>query len=81
MIKYSQLVKHREKYISYLGIKRYRINEDLIYWIDYENQNEYVFIPAGYEFDFNSSPCYAHCFVDRDQFMIAVVHDMLYSRS
>lgn len=80
MIKYSELVRNRGKYIEYMDRRKYRIREELIYWIDYEHKNEYIRIPKWYIFDFNSSPCFAHCIVDRDQFVISLIHDMLYSR-
>ncbi len=80
MLKYSSLVRNRWHYIEYLDRRRYRLKDDLRYWIDYENQNEYIDIPAWYEFDFNSSPCFAHCIVDRDEFCIAIIHDMLYKK-
>lgn len=80
MIKYSDLVRNRGQYIEYLDRRRYRLKDDLRYWIDYDHQNEYIDIPAWYEFDFNSSPCFAHCIVDRDEFCISLIHDYLYSR-
>lgn len=80
MIKYSQIVRARGSYIKYIDRRVYQVTQDFRYWIDYEHKNEYVYIPKGYIFDFNSSPCFANCIVDRDEFMIAVVHDRLYGR-
>lgn len=45
MIKYSELVRNRGKYIEYMDRRKYRLNKELIYWIDYENKNEYIRIP------------------------------------
>lgn len=80
MIKYSDLVRNRWKYIEYIDRRKYRLKETVRFWIDYDHQNEYIDIPEGYVFDFNSSPCFAHCVVDRDEFCISLIHDYLYSR-
>lgn len=44
-MKYSELVRNRGKYIEYMDRRKYRIREQLIYWIDYEHKNEYILIP------------------------------------
>ncbi len=80
MIKYSDLVRNRWKYIEYLDRRKYRLKESVRFWVDYDHQNEFIDVPEGFVFDFNSSPCFAHCVVDRDEFCIAIIHDMLYKK-
>lgn len=77
-IKYSYLVKNRWECIDYIGQNKYKTNYNIVYWIDYNLQNEYIIIPKGYEFDFNSVPCFWTCIVWKDEFMIALIHDILY---
>lgn len=80
-IKYSYLVKNRWDCIDYLDRKKYiTCNDPIRYYIDYKNKNEYIDIPPSYIFDFNSSPCFWHCVVDRDEFMIWLVHDRLFDK-
>lgn len=80
-IKYSYIVRNRWECIDYIGKKSYiTLNREIIYYLDYQNKNEYIIIPKNYIFDFNSSPCFWHCIVDRDEFMIALIHDYLYSK-
>lgn len=79
--KYSEVVRNRWKYIDYLDRKLYKTNYPIRYYIDYKNKNEYIDIPANYEFDFNSAPTWWHIIVDRDEFMIWLVHDRLFDKN
>ena len=79
--KYSDVVRNRGKYIDYLDRKLYKTNFPIRYYIDYNNKNEYIDIPADYEFDFNSAPTWGHMIVDRDEFMIWLVHDRLFDKN
>ena len=80
-IKFSYLVKNREECIKYVDRKKYKtLNKEIIFFLDYDNKNEFIIIPTNYEFDFNSSPCFAHCIVDRDEFCIGIIHDYLYNK-
>lgn len=76
-IKYSYLVKNRWDCIKYLDKKLYQTKEKIIFWLDYNNKNEYIIIPKDYIFNFNSVPCIWECVVWTDEFMIALVHDFL----
>ena len=78
-IKFSELVKNRWKYINYVWVKKWKTNADIIYYIDFNNKNEFIIIPKWFEFDFNSSPPFFHWIIDRDEFAIALIHDFLYS--
>jgi len=80
-IKYSYLVRNRWDCIDYLDRKKFiTCNDPIRYYIDYKNKNEYIDIPASYIFDFNSAPCFWHCVVDTDEFMIALIHDRLFDK-
>lgn len=80
LISFSKLVKNRWKYIEYVDRKRWKTKKTIIYFLDYDNKNEYIEIEEGFEFDFNSSPKIFHFIVDRDEFVSALFHDYLYSR-
>lgn len=81
-VRFSYLMKNREKCIFYIDRKKFKtLDEEIIFFLDKNDKNEYIIIPASYEFDFNSSPCFTHCIVDVDEFCIALIHDYLYWRN
>ena len=78
-IKFSELVRDRRSYIKQIWNKKRKTLKAIRYYIDYYDKNEYIEIPAGFEFDFNSVPAFFHWIIDRNEFMIALIHDYLYS--
>ena len=78
-IKYSYMVRNRSECIEYVEQNKWKTKKSIIYWLDYKLQNEYIIIPKWFEFDFNSVPCFWMCVVWKDEFMIAIIHDYLYS--
>lgn len=75
---YNHLLKNRASGIEYTRRNRWKTKYEILYWIDDQHKNEYIIIPKGYEFDFNSVPCFGTCIVWREEFMIALIHDFLY---
>ena len=82
MIKFSTFCKHFWNYVREVGQDwwRWELKRDIIYWIDYNNKNEFIIIPKWFVFDFNSAPIIAYKFVDKKEYKIALIHDYLYSK-
>lgn len=78
-IKFSYLLTNRENIILYKWRWKYKtVWLPIIYFIDYENKNEFIIIPPNFNFDFNSSPRFFRFIVDKDEFISALIHDFLY---
>ena len=79
-LKYSAAVKNRSLLLKYVWINLWERKKDMIYWISYYNQNEYLICKKWAKTDLSSVPCFLECYLPKQKYVIAVVHDEWYTK-
>ena len=79
MLKYSDCVQNRELLLEYIGVSKWKYKDDMVYWLSFYNQNEYIKLHKDDETDLASSPCFAQCIIPKERFLISCIHDEIYS--
>jgi len=75
-VKYSYVARNRYHSINYVDRNLYKtLDHDILVWIDYDHQNEYMVIPAWYLFDFGTIPSWARWISEKDEYVAYLAHD------
>lgn len=77
-LKYSDCVRNRSLLLRYVDVHKWQYKEDMIYFIDYLHQNEYIVLKEWDDTDLSSTPCFGECLIPREKYLIACLHDALY---
>ena len=79
MLVYAKAVRNRSRLLKRTWPWKWIGKKELIYYISYYNQNESIVIEEWFETDLASSPCFTHCIIPKEKFLISYIHDALYT--
>lgn len=79
-MKFTQALENYTWVFSQIGKNKWVTLQEIIWYVDYENKNEFRIIPKGFEFNWGNVPCFLHCIADDDDYPFAFAgHDYDYS--
>lgn len=79
-MKFTHAIENYKDVFQQVWKNKWVTLQDILWYIDYENKNEFRIIPEGFEFNWGNSPCFTHCIVDDDDYPFAFCgHDFDYS--
>lgn len=78
-LKYSDCVKNRSLLLEYVWVSKWKYKADMIYWLSYQNQNEYLIIHKWETTDLSSAPCFAQCIIPKEKYLMSCIHDEGYA--
>lgn len=79
-MKFTQALENYTWVFNQIGKNKWVTLQEIIWYVDYENKNEFRIIPKGFEFNWGNVPCFLHCIVDDDDYPFAFCgHDYDYS--
>lgn len=80
-LKYSAAIENRKLLLDYIWPNLWERKVDMLYWISYFHQNEYIICRKWVETDLSSVSCFLECVMSKQKYVIAVIHDEWYSLS
>lgn len=79
-MKFTKALEDYTWVFSQIGKNKWITLQDITWYVDYENKNEFRIIPKGFEFNWWNVPCFLHCIVDDDDYPFSFCgHDFDYS--
>ncbi|MBK6388580.1 MAG: DUF1353 domain-containing protein [Rhodoferax sp.] len=61
------------------GTDRWVVQEAFVWYIDYENKERAIIVPAGFGTDFGSIPRILHPILSPTKYIAYILHDYLYA--
>ena len=61
------------------GTDRWVVQEAFVWYIDYENKERAIIVPAGFGTDFGSIPRILHPILSPTKYIAYILHDYLYT--
>lgn len=80
-MKFTQAIRSKDGLLRKIWAEEFRVEEEFVWYIDFETKNSRIIIPAWFVTNFWSIPRILRVFFNPIKFLWYILHDWLYTKN